>query len=189
MQASWIKSSLILGVIFIILGVAAVFSLKVFSFNSLHLLLNAKLFIKKYGFIGVFFTTILAGTIIPLGSPALVTAAASFGLHPIHLALVATAGFTLGMGINYTLAYNLGERYVIKKMGENRFKEILRLWRRRGWILYIIFGFIPTLPIELLSLFCGFLKMRFSIFLVLTFIPRFIVFIILAYFGAKIFQS
>ncbi|MBS7655998.1 DedA family protein [Candidatus Bathyarchaeota archaeon] len=185
-KASWIKSSLFLGAIFIILGLMAIFILKVFNFNSLHFFLNVKIFVERYGFIGIFLAAILAGTIVPLGSPALVTAVASFGLHPINLALVAAVGFTIGMVINYALAYNLGERYVIKKIGVEKFKEISYLWMKRGWVLYIIFGFIPALPIEFLSFFCGLLKMRFNIFLILTFIPRFIVFIILAYFGERL---
>jgi membrane protein YqaA with SNARE-associated domain len=186
LKASWIKSSLFLGATFIILGVIIVFIFKALNLNSLQFFLNMKIFIEKYGFIGVFLATILAGTIVPLGSPGLVIIASSFGLHPIFLALTATIGFTIGMTINYLLAYILGEAYIMRKIGEERFKEVSSLWMKKGWILYTIFGFIPSLPIELLSFFCGFLKMRFDIFLALTFITRLIVFIVLAYFGSQL---
>ncbi|MEM2228623.1 MAG: VTT domain-containing protein [Candidatus Bathyarchaeia archaeon] len=183
MKMPLIKSSLLLVVGFTALGLMLIFLLKNFSFNDLPFFLNVKSFIKKYGFIGVFFATILAGTIVPLGSPALITAAASFGLHPMYLALISTIGFTIGMVINYMLAYILGKNYVKKKIGENKFNEVSFLWMKWGWILYVIAGFIPTFPIEFLSLFCGVFKMRFNIFLILTFIPRFIIFMVLAYFG------
>ncbi|MGQ9624245.1 MAG: VTT domain-containing protein, partial [Candidatus Bathycorpusculaceae bacterium] len=145
-----------------------------------------KAFVKDYGFVGIFCATILAGTIVPLGSPALVTAAASFGLHPIPLTLVATVGFTFGMTINYGLAYRLGRPYAIRKVGLDRLEEIKGLWDKWGWIIYTIFGLIPFLPVELFALFCGLLKTRLATFLILSFAPRLVVFAVLAHFGEHI---
>lgn len=182
-KISWIRSSIILGVALGCLGLAAIFILKTLNVGETRLLLDAKTFIREYGLLGVFLATILAGTIVPLGSPALVVAAASFGLHPALLALTATAGYTIGMIINYALACSLGRPYVIKKVGEGRLEEISSLWRKWGWILYAVFGLTPLLPVELLSLFCGLLKVRLDIFMVLSFTPRLIAFMLLAYFG------
>jgi membrane protein YqaA with SNARE-associated domain len=56
-------------------------------------------------------------------------------------------------------------------------------WNKWGWIIYTIFGLIPILPVELLAFICGFLKTRMVTFLTLSFVPRLIVFAILAYFG------
>ncbi|MEM2522438.1 MAG: VTT domain-containing protein [Candidatus Bathyarchaeia archaeon] len=182
-KISWIRSSIILGVTLGCLGLAAVFILKTLNVWENQLLLDAKAFVKEYGLLGIFLATILAGTIVPLGSPALVVTAASFGLHPVPLALTATAGFTIGMLTNYALACSLGRPYVMKKVGEERLEEISFLWRKWGWILYVIFGLTPVLPVELLSLFCGLLKVRLDVFMVLSFTPRLIVFILLAHFG------
>ncbi|RJS81173.1 hypothetical protein CW707_04155 [Candidatus Bathyarchaeota archaeon] len=140
----------------------------------------------KYGLLGVFAATILAGTLVPLGSPALVVAAAALGMHKISLVLVATIGFTLGMLINYALAYRLGRPYVIRKVSAERLEETTMLWNKWGWILYTIFGLIPVLPVELLSLLCGLLKTRLDVFLALSFTPRLIVFAVLAYFGEHV---
>jgi len=144
--------------------------------------------INNYGFLGIFIATILAGTILPLGSPSLIVIAASLGLHPIPLALIGAIGFTIGMTINYALAYSFGKAFVIKKIGKEKLEETLNIWMNWGWLIYLIFGFIPALPIELLSFLCGLLKIRLRIFLILTFIPRFIVFIVLAYLGEQIGQ-
>lgn len=146
---------------------------------------DAKAFVAEYGLIGIFFATILAGTVVPLGSPALVAAAALFGVSKIPLILIATTGFTIGMMINYGLAYYLGRPYVMKKVSSENFEEIVHLWGRWGWILYTIFGLIPVLPVELLSFVCGLLKTRLDTFLTLSFVPRLIVFAILAYFGEQ----
>lgn len=182
----WIKSSLVLGGVVIVIGVIIVIVFKVFNFGGSQFILDIKTFIESYGLIGIFLATVIAGTVVPVGSPALVVAAASFGLHPIPLILMATIGFTLGMMINYWLAYSLGRPYVLRKVGSKRLEEISSLWSRWGWIIYTIFGLIPVLPVEFLSLFCGLLKTRFDIFLALTFIPRLLVFTLLAYFGSQL---
>jgi len=187
-NVSWVKSSIILGIIFLILGMALILILKSLNIGELRFLLTAKNMINNYGFLGIFIATILAGTILPLGSPSLIVIAASLGLHPILLALIAAIGFTIGMMINYALAYSFGKTFVIKKIGKEKLEETLNIWINWGWLIYLIFGFIPALPIELLSFLCGLLKMRLRIFLILTFIPRFIVFIVLAYLGEQIGQ-
>jgi membrane protein YqaA with SNARE-associated domain len=125
----------------------------------------------------------LAGTVVPLGSPALVVAAASFGLDPLLLALTASRGFTLGMTANYFLAYRLGRPYLVKKMGDEELEAVTALWNRWGWVIYVIFGLIPVLPVEFLALLCGLLKTKIQTFLVFSFIPRLVIFILLAYFS------
>jgi membrane protein YqaA with SNARE-associated domain len=186
LKISWIRSSIFLGIILLTIGLTAILILKILNLGGTQLFIDAKAFVKEYGLIGIFFATLLAGTIIPLGSPALVVAAASFGVQPIPLILVATIGFTIGMTINYGLAFSLGRPYVMKKMGTAKLEEISVLWSKWGWIIYTVFGFVPFLPVELLSLFCGLIKARIDLFLVLSFTPRLIIFTILAYFGGQI---
>jgi len=186
LKVPWIKSSIIFGIILTAIGLTILFLLKNFNISSSQLFLDLKALMKEYGLLAVFLATILAGTLLPLGSPALVVAAASLGMPKIPLVLVATVGFTLGMLINYGLAYRLGRSYVVKKVSAKRLEETTKLWDRWGWILYTIFGLIPILPVELLSLLCGLLKTRLDIFLALSFTPRLIVFALLAYFGEHV---
>jgi len=182
----WVKKPVTLGSVVAVVCLIIVLILKTLDFNIRYLLLDVKAFFESYGLLGVFIATILAGTVIPLGSPALVVVAASFGLSPILLIVIATVGFTIGMAINYGLAYRLGRPYVVKKLGEDKLKSASNLWVKRGWIIYIIFGLIPILPVEVLSLLCGLLKARFDIFMVLTFTTRLVVFTVLVYFGGQI---
>ncbi|MEM2367603.1 MAG: VTT domain-containing protein [Candidatus Bathyarchaeia archaeon] len=182
----WVRSAIIVGLIFLAIGIAAIFIFKAINIGSFQIISDVKAFAKDYGVLGVFLATILAGTVVPLGSPALVVAAASLGIHPLPLVVAATTGFTTGMTINYFLAYRLGRPFVIKRLGAEKLEEATFLWSRWGWILYTLFGLIPFLPVEFLALICGLLKASIKTFLLLSFTPRLIVFAVLAYFGEAI---
>jgi membrane protein YqaA with SNARE-associated domain len=183
LKASWMRSSIKLAIILIVAGVIIIGLLKIFNIAEAPLFSSMEAFFINYGLAGIFLATIIAGTIVPLGSPALVVAAAMFGVNPILLILVATTGFTIGMTINYALAYRLGRPYVSKKISPATIEQVSNAWNKWGWIIYTIFGLIPVLPVELLAFICGLLKTRLTIFIALSFVPRLIIFTLLAFFG------
>src|SRR3989304_2211224 len=85
LKASWVKTSIKLGVILTVVALIAIWLLKTFNVAATPFFSNMETFFLNYGLAGIFLATILAGTIIPLGSPALVTAAAMFPkINPIH---------------------------------------------------------------------------------------------------------
>jgi membrane protein YqaA with SNARE-associated domain len=186
LKASWMRSSIKLALIATIAGLIVIWLLKVFNVAGMPLFSDMEAFFMNYGLAGIFLVTIAAGTILPLGSPALVVAAALFGVNPLLLILVASVGFTIGMAINYGLAYRFGRPYVQKRVSAERLEEMTGVWNKWGWIIYSIFGLIPVLPVELLSFICGFLKTRMVTFLTLSFVPRLITFAILVYFGQHV---
>ncbi|MBM4401125.1 MAG: DedA family protein [Crenarchaeota archaeon] len=183
LKASWMRSSIKLALIATVAGVIVIWLLKVFNIAGTQLFSDTGAFFAIYGLAGIFLVTIAAGTILPLGSPAFVVAAALFGVNPILLALVATTGFTIGMTINYGVAYRFGRPYVQKRIPAEHLEEMTHVWTKWGWIIYVIFGLIPVLPVELLAFVCGFLKTRMATFLLLSFVPRLILFAILVHFG------
>jgi membrane protein YqaA with SNARE-associated domain len=183
LKASWMRSSIKLAIILTVAGVIIIGLLKLFNIAEAPLFSSMEAFFVNYGLAGIFLATIIAGTIVPLGSPALVVAAAMFGVNPILLILVATTGFTIGMTINYALAYRLGRPYVSKKISPATIEQVSNAWNKWGWIIYTIFGLIPVLPVELLAFICGLLKTRLTIFIALSFVPRLIIFTLLAFFG------
>jgi len=185
LRASWMRSSIKLALIATVAGVIVLWLLKVFNIAGTQLFSDTGAFFANYGLAGIFLITIAAGTILPLGSPAFVLAAALFCVNPILLILVATTGFTIGMTINYGLAYRLGRPYVQKRISAERLEEMTHVWNKWGWIIYVVFGLIPVLPVELLAFVCGFLKTRITTFLALSFVPRLIIFAILVYFGQQ----
>lgn len=182
LKASWMRSSIKLGIIATIVGLIIIWLLKVFNVAGTPMFADVSGFFAAYGLAGIFLVTIVAGTLVPLGSPALVVAASPF-VNPVLLVLVASAGFTIGMTINFGLAYRLGRPYIKRRVSAERLEEVTYVWNKWGWTIYTIFGLIPVLPVELLSFICGFLKTRVTVFLVLSFVPRFIVFALLVYFG------
>ncbi|TRO48217.1 DedA family protein [Candidatus Bathyarchaeota archaeon] len=182
LKASWMRSSIKLGIIATIVALVIIWLLKIFNVAATPMFSNISSFFATYGLAGIFIATIAAGTLLPLGSPALVVASSPF-LNPILLILVATFGFTIGMTINYVLAYKLGRPYIQKRVSAEHLEEITRVWNKWGWTIYTIFGLIPVLPVELLSFICGFLKTSLTVFIALSFLPRFIIFALLVYFG------
>ena len=182
LRASWMRSSIKLGIVATVAGLIIIWLLKIFNVAGTPMFSDVSSFFEAYGLAGIFLVTIAAGTLVPLGSPALVMAASPF-LNPVLLILVATLGFTIGMTINYGLAYWLGRPYIKKRVSADHLEEVSDVWNRWGWAIYTVFGLIPVLPVELLSFICGFLKTNLSVFLVLSFVPRFIVFALLVYFG------
>jgi membrane protein YqaA with SNARE-associated domain len=182
LKASWMRSSIKLGVIATIVAIVIIWLLKIFNVAATPMFSNISNFFATYGLAGIFIATIAAGTLLPLGSPALVVASSPF-LNPVLLILVATFGFTIGMTINYGLAYKLGRPYIQKRVSAEHLEEITCVWNKWGWAIYTIFGLIPVLPVELLSFICGFLKTSLTFFLALSFFPRFIIFTLLVYFG------
>jgi len=156
LKISWVKLSLVYGLILVVIGLTAILVFKVLDVSGMQAFLDAKNLVRDYGLVGIFFATIIAGTIMPLGSPALLVAAASFGLNPALLAITAAVGFTIGMTVNYFLAYHLGRPYIVKKMKAEELEATTLLWNKWGWILYVFFGAIPILPVEFLALICDF---------------------------------
>jgi membrane protein YqaA with SNARE-associated domain len=185
LKASWMRSSIKLGVIATVAGLIVIWLLKVFNFAGTPMFSDVSGFFAAYGLAGIFLVTIAAGTLVPLGSPALVVAASPF-VNPVLLILVATVGFTIGMAVNYVLAYKLGRPYIQRRVSAEHLTEITYVWNKWGWVIYTVFGLIPVLPVELLSFICGFLKTSVPVFLALSFIPRFIVFALLVYFGQSV---
>ena len=183
LKASWVRTSIKLGIILTAAALITIWLLKIFNVAATPLFSNMESFFLTYGLPSIFLATILAGTIIPLGSPALVAAAALSGVDPIQLIIVASVGFTIGMTINYALAYKLGRPYVAKKFPADNLEDINRAWNKWGIPLYIIFGLTPVLPVELLSFICGLVKTNIAKFLLISFIPRLIVFTLIVYFG------
>ena len=111
--------------------------------------------IHQYGYFGVFLSTIIAGSIIPFGSPIIVATGAGFGLNIVALAFIAATGYTLGVLTSYLPAWVFGGRYVKRKMGEEVFRHYVESWNKHGYKLCALLSFIPAFPVDLLALVCG----------------------------------
>jgi len=173
--------------IFIFAGIAvALVSVLVatwLSGNNPELLAQAESLIRQYGFFGVFFSTIIAGSVIPFGSPLIVAYAAAFGLNVFALALTAATGYTLGVLTSYIPAWLFGEEYVKKKMGEKNFQVYVETWNKYGYKLCAVLSFIPGFPVDLLAFVCGCFRTRVKWFLPLCWVSLLVQFLLCGYVG------
>ena len=142
--------------------------------------------ILQYGFIGVFVATVIAGTILPFGSPLVVASASGFGLPILPLILVATSGFTVGVITCYFLAYFLREKYVSNRMSQVTFQSLALKWNQKGYWLCVIFSLVPGFPIELLAIVCGIFKTKLRFFIPLCWVTLIFHFTVFALFGQYI---
>ncbi|MDY6965581.1 MAG: VTT domain-containing protein [Halobacteriota archaeon] len=141
--------------------------------------------IVEYGIPGVFLLTVISGTVLPLGTPAIIAIAGAAGIPRISLVVVAAAGFTIGCGINYILAYWLGEPF-IKKRYEEQYYHIKELWDKWGTPIFVFFCFVPLMPVDLFALFCGLYKMKPSFFVTVSFTGRLVAFTFWSYIGVEV---
>jgi len=174
----WMKTSAWLILIGVATCLVGIYLMGVGVHGGSDTILLIKAMITSYGLIGVFVATIIAGTVVPLGSPAIVACAAGFGIPLAPLIVVASVGYTLGVTINYYLARIVGTKYVEGKVSKEKLEGMVRQWERWGILLLIVFGLVPGLPIDLLALVCGLLKTKIVYFLLISFCTR------IAQFGA-----
>src|SRR3972149_7002729 len=83
LKASWMRSSIKLGLLLTAAGLIVLWLLKVFNIAGTPMFFNMEAFFANYGLAGIFLVTIEAGTFVPLGSPALVVAAVMWAQAPI----------------------------------------------------------------------------------------------------------
>jgi membrane protein YqaA with SNARE-associated domain len=144
--------------------------------------------IDNYGLIGIFLLTIVGGTVLALGTPGIVAGGVVAGIPTIPLILIASAGFTLGCSVSYVLAWVFGDAFVKKRYSE-QYDDILGWWDRWGFPFFVIFAFIPLLPVDLFALACGLFKMHPHYFLGISFAGRLVCFAMWAFIGGIAAQS
>ena len=154
----------------------------VFILTCVILLILAKLYLPsgllttidvsgflEYGYFGIFIITLLGGTFFPVGSPVVVATAGALGLPKMPVVIIASLGYTIGVCINYFLAYEFGTRYVQKRIGKEVYEDLSEWWNKRGLILVILFALFPILPFNLLALLCGIFRFNILYFIMINF--------------------
>ncbi len=124
---------------------------------------------SAYRYASLFIVMIVGGSIIPIGSPIIISTSAALGMAQTPLIIITAIGFTIGITINYFLAQILGESYVEKKLSVEKYEHTVRWWNKWGLLLLIAFAFIPFLPFNLLALICGLFRVHFPFFLCINF--------------------
>ena len=102
--------------------------------------------LTEWGYIGMFISAFLAGTILPFSSEAVLLACIGLGLDPVGSTLSTTAGNALG-GITCYWIGHLGKQEWIEKylkVDKNQMDRAERFIRGRGsWMA--LFSFLPVI--------------------------------------------
>lgn len=103
-------------------------------------------FLIDWGYVGMFLSALIAGTVVPFSSEAVLVALISMGLSPIGCVLAATAGNMIGGMTCYWLG-SLGNMLWIEKyfgVNKEKLERAERFVKGRGaWMAF--FMFIPFL--------------------------------------------
>ena len=103
-------------------------------------------FLIDWGYVGMFLSALIAGTVVPFSSEAVLVTLISMGLNPIGCVLAATAGNMIGGMTCYWLG-SLGNMLWIEKyfgVNKKKLERAERFVKGRGaWMAF--FMFIPFL--------------------------------------------
>ena len=103
-------------------------------------------FLIDWGYVGMFLSALIAGTVVPFSSEAVLVALISMGLNPIGCILTATAGNMIG-GMTCYWFGSLGNMLWIEKyfgVNKKKLERAERFVKGRGaWMAF--FMFIPFL--------------------------------------------
>lgn len=141
-------------------------------------------------YLSLFLAAFLAATIFPLQSEAVLLGLLLSGAYnwPI-LVVVATAGNTAGSAVNWLIGRNIAflERFHWFPVSRASLKKA-EVWYQRYGKWSLLLSWVPIIG-DPLTLAAGFLRERFSVFLVLVAISKFARYCVIAIFAAGLFPN
>lgn len=134
-----------------------------------------------YGYIGMFVSAFLAGSVFPLSSELVMTALMAAGLDPVSLVVWGTVGNVLGSMFNYCIGH-LGRMEWIERYLKVKPEELDRARRfmagRGAWMGF--FSFLPVVG-EGLTIVLGLMRANVLICTLSITIGKLLRYILLAY--------
>ena len=128
-------------------------------------------FFIEFGYAGLFLSSFLAATILPLSSEVVLSFLLLNHLNPVLLVSVATFGNVLGAFVNYAIGF-WGSLFIIRKVlriSEHEFIKAKQRFNKYG-VFSLFFAWVPVIG-DPLTVVAGVLKVRILVFLVLCFPP------------------
>ena len=123
-------------------------------------------------YLGLFFSAFLAATLVPAYSEVLFAGLLAAGYDPLALLLWASAGNTLGAAVNWVLG-----RYLLHFQNRRWFPfkagslEHAQHWFQKFGVWSLLLAWLPVGG-DALTFIAGVMRVRFSIFIVLTAIGK-----------------
>ena len=143
-------------------------------------------YFSEFGYIGLFISSFLAATILPLSSEVVLAALLISGLSPIALVIVATIGNVSGSLTNYALGYWAGMGVIKKWLGisEEEFVRAEQRFKKYG-MLSLCFAWVPIIG-DPLTVTAGMLRIRILWFLLLVTTGKFSRYIVISYLALQV---
>lgn len=135
----------------------------------------------EYGYVGLFLSSFLAATILPLSSEIVLSYLLLNQLNPIMLVSTATIGNVLGSFTNYAIGL-WGSIYLIKKIlniSEEEFERAKERFHKFG-IFSLFFAWVPVIG-DPLTVVAGALRINIFLFLILVTAGKLARYIIISY--------
>lgn len=147
------------------------------------LLAATEMFVEVWGLPGAFLIAVTESFIFPVPTATFIAPMTAFGVNPLLLALLATAGSVLGAVIGYYLGKRLGHPVAIRLFKEHRVQKVEKWFKRWGAGAVFLAAFTP-IPFKVFTWSGGIFEMRMKPFLIAAIAGRFLQFMIAAYVGS-----
>ncbi len=138
-------------------------------------------YFTEFGYVGLFFASFLAATILPLSSEVILSFLLLNNLNPIILVSVATFGNVLGSLVNYAIGF-WGSIFFIRKVlkiSEDEFVKAKQRFQKYG-VFSLLFAWVPVIG-DPLTVVAGVLKINIVIFIMLVTSGKLIRYLIISY--------
>ncbi len=138
-------------------------------------------FFSDLGYLGLFLSSFLAATILPLSSEIVLSALLLNGLNPVVLVSIATLGNVLGAFTNYAIGF-WGSNVIaqkILKMSEEEFVSAEVRFKKYG-VFSLFFAWVPVIG-DPLTVVAGVLRVNLLIFFCLVRAGKLIRYIVVSY--------
>lgn len=139
-----------------------------------------------YGYVGVFFISLLGNATVILPVPSLAVVFAGGGvLNPLLVGLVAGVGEPLGELTGYMAGF--GGSAIVED--RERFRRVQEWMERRGFVTVLVLSAIPNPLFDLAGISAGMLHYPVTKFLVACWIGKTIKALAIAYLGSGLFST
>ncbi len=125
-------------------------------------------YFTEFGYIGLFLSSFLAATVLPLSSEVVLSYLLLNDLNPIILVSIATFGNVLGSFVNYAMGF-WGSMFLIKKIlkiSEDDFVKAKQRFQKYG-VYSLFFAWVPVIG-DPLTVVAGVLKINIIIFIIMV---------------------
>lgn len=152
------------------------------------LILDLEGFVETWGLLGAFVIAVTESFIFPVPTATIIAPMTAFGIDPLAITLIATAGSVVGAVIGYFLGKKLGRPIASRLFKEKHVARVESWFKRWGaWAVFLA-AFTP-LPFKVFTWFGGIFGMKLRPFIIAATAGRLLQFFIAAYVGSLLGPS